>query len=114
MKPIWIVLLAVSSLWAADQAAERGPLELSMKRAVELAVSPEGSARIQLSGEAFKQAQSRSAQARAALLPDLSAAFSDQSRTSNLAAMGLQLYHPHPRLSRSRVSWAPTPPWMRA
>jgi outer membrane protein TolC len=76
-------------LLAADQAAERGPLELSMKRAVELAVSPEGSAQVQLSGEAFKQAQSRSAQARAALLPDLSAAFSDQSRTANLAAMGL-------------------------
>jgi outer membrane protein TolC len=89
MKPILILSLAVSWLWAADQTAERGPLQLSMKRAVELAVSPEGSAQVQLSGEAFKQAQSRSAQARAALLPDLSAAFSDQSRTSNLAAMGL-------------------------
>jgi outer membrane protein TolC len=89
MKPIWILSLAVSSLWAADQTAGRGPLQLSMKRAVELAVSPEGSAKVQLSGEAFKQAQSRSAQARAALLPGVSAAFSDQSRTSNLAAMGL-------------------------
>ncbi|MGA3096876.1 MAG: TolC family protein [Bryobacteraceae bacterium] len=89
MKPILILSLAVSSLWAADQTAERGPLELSMKRAVELAISPEGSAQVQLSGEAFKQAQSRSAEARAALLPDVSAALSDQSRTSNLAAMGL-------------------------
>jgi outer membrane protein TolC len=89
MKPILILPLAVSSLWAADQTAERGPLELSMKRAVELAISPEGSAQVQLSGEAFKQAQSRSAEARAALLPDVSAALSDQSRTSNLAAMGL-------------------------
>ena len=96
MKPIWIISLAVSTLWAADQAAERGPLQLSMKRAVELAVSPEGSAQVQLSGEAFKQAQSRSAQARAALLPDLSAAFSDQSRTSNLAAMGLHFTVPIP------------------
>jgi outer membrane protein TolC len=96
MKPILIISLAVSSLWAADQAAERGPLQLSMKRAVELAVSPEGSARIQLSGEAFRQAQSRSAQARAALLPDLSAAFSDQSRTSNLAAMGFHFTIPIP------------------
>jgi outer membrane protein TolC len=63
---------------------------------MELAVSPEGSAQVQLSGEAFKQAQSRSAQARAALLPDLSAAFSDQSRTSNLAAMGLHFTVPIP------------------
>jgi outer membrane protein TolC len=67
-----------------------------MKRAVELAVSPEGSARVQLSGEAFKQAQSRSAQARAALLPDLSAALSDQSRTTNLAAMGIHFSIPIP------------------
>ena len=89
MKPILILSLAVSSLWAADQTAERAPLELSMKRAVELAISPEGSAQVQLSGEAFKQAQSRSVEARAALLPDVSAALSDQSRTSNLAAMGL-------------------------
>jgi outer membrane protein TolC len=96
MKPIWIVSLAVCTLWAADPVTERGPLQLSMKRAVELAVSPEGSARIQLSGEAFKQAQARSAQARAALLPDLSAALSDQSRTSNLAAMGFHFTLPIP------------------
>ncbi len=89
MKPILILSLAVSGLWAADQTAGRAPLELSMKRAVELAISPEGSAQVQLSGEAFKQAQSRSAQARAALLPNVSGALSDQSRTSNLAAMGL-------------------------
>jgi outer membrane protein TolC len=89
MKPFLILTLAVSSLWAAGQTAERAPLQLSMKRAVELAISPEGSAPVQLSGEAFKQAQSRSVQARAALLPDFSAALSDMSRTSNLAAMGL-------------------------
>jgi len=64
-----------------------GPIELSLKRAVEVAVSPEGNTRIQLSGEALKQAQSRSAQARAALLPDFEASLTDRDQTANLAAM---------------------------
>jgi len=66
------------------------PLQLSLKRAVEIAVSPEGNTNIQLSGEALKQAQARSAESRAALLPDLEASVTQQSRTENLAALGLQ------------------------
>jgi len=65
------------------------PLQLSLKRAVEIAVSAEGSANVQLSGEALKQARARSGEARAALLPDLEASVTDQSRTENLAALGL-------------------------
>src|SRR5690349_21427524 len=75
---------------------EGAPLELSLKRAVELATSKEGSARVQLSAEAVKQAESRSAQTRAALLPDLSAAFSAQNQTRNLAAFGLRIALPIP------------------
>jgi outer membrane protein TolC len=55
-----------------------------------MAVSPEGNTNIQLSGEALKQAQARSAESRAALLPDLEASVTEQSRTENLAALGLQ------------------------
>src|SRR2546421_9075694 len=44
-----------------------GPLQLGLKRAVEIATAPEGNTRIQLAGEALKQAQSRAAEARAAL-----------------------------------------------
>ena len=63
---IAIVLLAALPLIA------QGPFQLSLKRAVEIAASPEGNTNIQLSGEAVKQAEARSAQARASLLPDLS------------------------------------------
>ena len=55
MKLAWV-------LCAVQVASAAGPIELSLKRAVEVAVSPEGNTRIQLSGEALKQAQSRSAQ----------------------------------------------------
>jgi len=74
---------------AADQGGPRVPLDLSLKRAVEVAVSPEGSAKVQLSGEALRQAQDRLVEARAALLPDVEGSVTDQSRTENLSALGL-------------------------
>src|SRR5437588_8503537 len=79
---------------AADQAPGRGPLELSLKRAIELACSPEGNTRVQLSAEALKQAQARAAQARAALLPDLAGTATVQNLTRNLAAMGITFIAP--------------------
>src|ERR1035438_3753012 len=80
--------IAYILLLAGRLAMAAGPLQLSLKRAVEVATSHEGSARIQLSDEALKQAQARSLETRAALLPNVDAAFSDQSRTENLAALG--------------------------
>ena len=82
MRIVYALLLAARLVLAAD------PLQLSLKRAVEVAVSPEGNAHIQLAGEALKQAQARSLESRAALLPNVDAAFSDQSRTVNLGAQG--------------------------
>ena len=89
MRLAWI-------LCAVQMASAAGPIELSLKRAVEVAVSPEGNTKIQLSGEALKQAQSRSAQARAALLPDLEASLTDRDQTANLAAMGIHISVPIP------------------
>ena len=89
MKLAWI-------LCAVQVASAAGPIELSLKRAVEVAVSPEGNTKIQLSGEALKQAQSRSAEARAALLPDLEASLTDRDQTANLAAMGIHISVPIP------------------
>jgi outer membrane protein TolC len=88
MRLAW-ALLCTAPLVAA-------PVELSLKRAMQLAVSPEGNTRVRLTEEALKQAESRSAQARGALLPDLSAAFSDQNLTRNLTAMGIQVSIPIP------------------
>ena len=89
MRLTWILLLAAPLLTGADQTPGRGPLQLSLKQAVETATAPEGSAKIQLADEALKQAQSRSAQARAALLPDLESSFRYSSQTLSLAGEGL-------------------------
>ena len=89
----WTCLMLVAGPLVA------APLELSLKRAVELAISPEGSTRVQLSAEALKQASLRSLESRAALLPDLSTAFSTQNQTRNLAAFGIRLTTPIPGFS---------------
>jgi outer membrane protein len=84
-----LILLGAATLSAA-------PLELSLKRAVQLAISPEGSTRVKLAEESRKQAESRSSQAKAALLPDLSAGFNVQNLTRNLASMGISVSVPIP------------------
>ena len=89
MKSPWILLVALllPVAWAADDA--RAPLQLSLKRAVELALSPEGSTNIQLSAEALKQAHERELESRAALLPDLESSVVYRSQTENLSALGI-------------------------
>ena len=90
MKLTWWLLPVVALPMVAAEDAARAPLPLSLKRAVEIATSTEGNANVQLAGEALKQAQLRSTESRAALLPDVEGAFSLQNRTVNLAAQGLQ------------------------
>ncbi len=79
------------------QAPDTGrTLQLSLKQAVEIALSPEGNTRVLLAEELIRQARARSAQARAALLPNLDASVSDQNQTRNLAAFGIQIQLPIP------------------
>ncbi len=73
----------------AGQLEQRGVIPLSLKRAVAIALAPEGNTNIRLAGEALKQSQSRAEEARGALLPNLDGAFTYQSRDVNLAAQGL-------------------------
>lgn len=75
--------------WAGEP--ERGPLRLSLKRAVDLALSPEGNTYIQLSGESLRQAKSRTAEARSAFLPDIEAQAAQSTAMRSLAALGLNL-----------------------
>lgn len=65
-------------------------LQLSLKQAVEIALAPEGSTRVKLAQESVKQAESRVAQSRAALLPDFEGYIQDQSETNNLKAFGFR------------------------
>ena len=68
---------------------EKTVLSLSLKKAVELALAPDGNARLQIARELVRQAQAKSAQARGALLPNLDGTFNASNQTRNLAAVGI-------------------------
>ena len=87
---VLLIILAFTGA-AAGQQPEQGVLSLSLKRAVQIAIAPDGNAQIQLSAEALKQANARSGQALAALLPDVSSSLSYRNQTLNLKANGLRL-----------------------
>ncbi|MGO4883196.1 MAG: TolC family protein [Bryobacteraceae bacterium] len=87
-----LLLLVVVPLCSAGEGpAERGPLQLSLRRAVELALSPEGNTYIQLSDESLRQAKYRTAEFRSALLPDIEAQAEQTTAMRSLAALGLDL-----------------------
>jgi outer membrane protein len=89
MQRLPLILTALAAL----PAFAGTPLKLSLKQAVDVALAPEGSTRVQLAGEGVRQAQARANQSRAALLPNLDSYVSEQSQTRNLAAMGLTSIH---------------------
>lgn len=91
MRALPLILAAV-----AVTAAAQTPLKLSLKQAVELALSPDGSTRVQLAGEGVHEAQTQSDQSRAALLPNLAAYVADRNQTENLAALGVHFEIPIP------------------
>jgi len=81
---------ALTFLLAVPLFAQPPVLQLSLKRAVEMALAPEGNTRVQLAQEAIRQSEARSAEARASLLPSVDGAVTYQNETQNLKAFGIQ------------------------
>ncbi|MEN6602804.1 MAG: TolC family protein [Bryobacteraceae bacterium] len=92
MRAIAVLLFA-----AVFAMAQNAPvLRLDMKRAVEIALAPNGNVRIALAREYTVQAKARTTQARGFLLPDFYAAVGQQNLTRNLEAMGIRVQVPIP------------------
>ncbi|MEJ2111490.1 MAG: TolC family protein, partial [Acidobacteriota bacterium] len=76
---------------------DRSPvLELSLRQAVDIAISPDGDTRVRIAEELVKQAKARSVQSRAALLPHIEASVGQQNTTRNLEAFGIRIEIPLP------------------
>jgi outer membrane protein TolC len=69
--------------------AQTAPVRLSMRGAVERALSAAGNTRIRLDREQVAVAQSRAAEARAALMPSVDGALVHRSQSLNLETFGL-------------------------
>lgn len=69
-------------------AADAPAIALSLRKAVEIALAPDGNTRVQLAGELIHQSDARVLAARSALLPNIDGTFGMRSQTQNLAAFG--------------------------
>ena len=85
------MILALPLIWIAfTYPATASDLNLSLKEAIEIALSQEGSTEVQIAEENIREVQARSQQSRAELLPHLEASIGYQNQTRNLEALGLQ------------------------
>jgi outer membrane protein len=92
MRRLIIVLAASRVLTAQPQ----GTVELSLKRAVDIALTPEGSAKVALAQQSIRQAETKVAQARGAFLPNVDGSVQDRDQTTNLKAFGFSFALPFP------------------
>jgi outer membrane protein len=87
-------LVSSAFIFFSLAAAQEPTLQLSLKHAVEIALTPEGSARVALAQQSVRQAETQVSQARAAFLPDLDASVEERNETVNLQAFGLNFQTP--------------------
>lgn len=84
---VFIAFMA-SSLFAQNPPLQ-GPMKLTLKRAIEVALVPEGNAQIQLSAQEVAKAKAHADHVHSDLMPELDLNASVQSLSLNLAALGL-------------------------
>lgn len=86
------LLVGLSMALCAQESQPK--MALSLGKSIEIALAPDGNAKVQLAAEAVRQAQARKAEAMSALLPNFDASWSARSFTQNLTTMGLQIQTP--------------------
>ena len=77
-------------LLSGSLAMAQGTLPLSLPKAIEIALAPDGSARAALAQESIKQAESRKAQARSVFFPTIDSSVTERGQTVNLQAYGFE------------------------
>jgi outer membrane protein len=93
MRAFFLLMIPVS-LALAQNAPPEKIVQLSMRRAVEIALTPEGSTRVALALESVKQAQNQAKVAKGAFLPTVDGQIEEQNETVNLKTFGLNFALP--------------------
>src|ERR1700730_2750912 len=83
MKGI-LTVLALGLLVCVPVSLAQGVMQLSLKRAVDIALTPEGSARVALAEESIRSSETQVSQARAGFLPTVDGSVEERSQTINL------------------------------
>jgi len=92
MRAALLILIPASLLLGQTLLAQTSPqniLQLSMKHAVEIALTPEGSPRVALAMESVKQAQEQAREAKSAFLPTVDGEIKETNETVNLKTFGI-------------------------
>jgi outer membrane protein TolC len=92
-------ILPVLALFAPLGLAQQGVMQLSLKRAVDIALTPEGSARVALAEQSIRVSETHVSQARAAFFPNLDGSVQERSQTVNLHTFGFNFQFPIPGFS---------------
>ncbi len=93
MRAAFLMLISVSFALAqvtvSTNPVPQSVMQLSLKRAVEIALTPEGSPKVALAMESVKQAQEQTRQAKSAFLPTVDGSIQERSETVNLRTFGI-------------------------
>src|SRR6185369_373629 len=82
--------LITAAITLAQPALTQGKLQLSLPRAVDIALQPEGSARVALADESIRAAEIRMSQAKSAFMPKIDGSFQDRNQVVNLRTFGFE------------------------
>jgi outer membrane protein len=87
---IFVSALGVFAQATAQVSLPQNVMQLSMKKAVEIALTPEGSPRVALAMESVKQAQDKAKESKAAFLPTADGSIKETNETVNLNSFGIR------------------------
>jgi outer membrane protein len=83
----------------ASYGFAQSTLQLSLARSVDIALTPEGSARVALAEQSIRQAETRVTQAKAGFWPTVDSSVQERSQTVNLNTFGFSFQIPVPGFS---------------
>jgi outer membrane protein len=86
--------LAIGSLLCVPLGFAQDVMQLSLKRAVDIALTPEGSARVALAQQSVQASQTHVDQARSAFFPSVDGTLNERSQTVNLHTFGFNFDFP--------------------
>jgi len=92
-------VIAPAFVLLAPFCSAQSVMQLSLKRAVDIALTPEGSARVALAEESIRAAETHVGAARAAFYPNLDGTVQERSQTVNLRTYGFDFQFPIPGFS---------------
>jgi outer membrane protein len=93
MKGI-LPVLALGFIICAPPGAAQGVMQLSLKRAVDIALTPEGSARVALAEQSVRVSETHVSASRAAFFPTIDGSVNERSQTVNLHTFGFNFSFP--------------------